>query len=154
VSRSFPSVFPLLSGGTMTTCEGCCHLTGAMLNLAAEAADRARILLLIYKALRFQILTPLSPKKRGPLPFRPRPYKVKQELNSSVTSCNTVRQGGGQSLSQFFVHPWHQLVTFWTSCSIMIPIVSFLNSAVAFWLICSIMITIMSQQQHGTRYLK
>jgi hypothetical protein len=33
----------LLSGGTMATCEGCCHLTGAMLNLAAEAADRARI---------------------------------------------------------------------------------------------------------------
>jgi hypothetical protein len=27
----------------MATCEGCCHLTGAMLNLAAEAADRARI---------------------------------------------------------------------------------------------------------------
>jgi hypothetical protein len=23
----------------MATCEGCCHLTGAMLNLAAEAAD-------------------------------------------------------------------------------------------------------------------
>jgi hypothetical protein len=33
----------LLSGGTMATCEGCCHLTGAMLNLAAEAADRARM---------------------------------------------------------------------------------------------------------------
>jgi hypothetical protein len=29
----------------MATCEGCCHLTGAMLNLAAEAADRARIIL-------------------------------------------------------------------------------------------------------------
>jgi hypothetical protein len=43
VSQSFPSVFPLLSVGTMATCEGCCHLTGAMLNLAAEAADRARI---------------------------------------------------------------------------------------------------------------
>jgi hypothetical protein len=43
VSQSFPSVFPLLSGGTMATSEGCCHLTGAMLNLAAEAADRARI---------------------------------------------------------------------------------------------------------------
>jgi hypothetical protein len=42
-SQSFPSVFPLLSVGTMATCEGCCHLTGAMLNLAAEAADRARI---------------------------------------------------------------------------------------------------------------
>jgi hypothetical protein len=42
-SQSFPSVFPLLSGGTMATYEGCCHLTGAMLNLAAEAADRARI---------------------------------------------------------------------------------------------------------------
>jgi hypothetical protein len=27
----------------MATCEGCCHLTGAMLNLAAEAADRARM---------------------------------------------------------------------------------------------------------------
>jgi hypothetical protein len=27
----------------MATCEGCCHLTGAMLNLATEAADRARI---------------------------------------------------------------------------------------------------------------
>jgi hypothetical protein len=27
----------------MATCKGCCHLTGAMLNLAAEAADRARI---------------------------------------------------------------------------------------------------------------
>jgi hypothetical protein len=27
----------------MATSEGCCHLTGAMLNLAAEAADRARI---------------------------------------------------------------------------------------------------------------
>jgi hypothetical protein len=27
----------------MATCEGCCHLTVAMLNLAAEAADRARI---------------------------------------------------------------------------------------------------------------
>jgi hypothetical protein len=27
----------------MATCEGCCHLTGAILNLAAEAADRARI---------------------------------------------------------------------------------------------------------------
>jgi hypothetical protein len=27
----------------MATCEGCCHLTGAMLNLAAEAADRAQI---------------------------------------------------------------------------------------------------------------
>jgi hypothetical protein len=34
----------LLSGGTMATCEGCCHLTGAMLNLAAETADRARIM--------------------------------------------------------------------------------------------------------------
>jgi hypothetical protein len=33
----------LLSVGTMATCKGCCHLTGAMLNLAAEAADRARI---------------------------------------------------------------------------------------------------------------
>jgi hypothetical protein len=43
VSQSFPSVFPLLSVGTMATCEGCYHLTGAMLNLAAEAADRARI---------------------------------------------------------------------------------------------------------------
>jgi hypothetical protein len=43
VSQSFPSVFPLLSGGTMATSKGCCHLTGAMLNLAAEAADRARI---------------------------------------------------------------------------------------------------------------
>jgi hypothetical protein len=32
-----------LLSGTMATCEGCCHLTGAMLNLAAEAADRARI---------------------------------------------------------------------------------------------------------------
>jgi hypothetical protein len=29
----------------MATSEGCCHLTGAMLNLAAEAADRARIAL-------------------------------------------------------------------------------------------------------------
>jgi hypothetical protein len=29
--------------GIMATCEGCCHLTGAMSNLAAEAADRARI---------------------------------------------------------------------------------------------------------------
>jgi hypothetical protein len=28
----------------MATSEGCSHLTGAMLNLAAEAADRARIL--------------------------------------------------------------------------------------------------------------
>jgi hypothetical protein len=27
----------------MATSEGCCHLTGAMFNLAAEAADRARI---------------------------------------------------------------------------------------------------------------
>jgi F0F1-type ATP synthase epsilon subunit len=27
----------------MATSEGCCYLTGAMLNLAAEAADRARI---------------------------------------------------------------------------------------------------------------
>jgi hypothetical protein len=27
----------------MATCEGCCHLTGGMLNLAAEAADRARM---------------------------------------------------------------------------------------------------------------
>jgi hypothetical protein len=27
----------------MATCEGCCHLTGAILNLAAEAADRARL---------------------------------------------------------------------------------------------------------------
>jgi hypothetical protein len=27
----------------MATCEGCCQLTGSMLNLAAEAADRARI---------------------------------------------------------------------------------------------------------------
>jgi hypothetical protein len=27
----------------MATCDGCCHLTGAMLNLAAEAADRAGI---------------------------------------------------------------------------------------------------------------
>jgi hypothetical protein len=27
----------------MATSEGCCHLTGAMLNLATEAADRARI---------------------------------------------------------------------------------------------------------------
>jgi hypothetical protein len=43
VSQSFPSVFPLLSVGTMATCKGSCHLTGAMLNLAAEAADRARI---------------------------------------------------------------------------------------------------------------
>jgi hypothetical protein len=33
----------LLSEGTMATSKGCCHLTGAMLNLAAEAADRARI---------------------------------------------------------------------------------------------------------------
>jgi hypothetical protein len=29
----------------MATSEGCCHLTGAMLNLAAEAADRARSIL-------------------------------------------------------------------------------------------------------------
>jgi hypothetical protein len=43
VSQSFPSFFPLLSGGTMATCKGCCHLMGAMLNLAAEAADRAQI---------------------------------------------------------------------------------------------------------------
>jgi hypothetical protein len=27
----------------MATCEGCCHLTGVMLNFAAEAADRACI---------------------------------------------------------------------------------------------------------------
>jgi hypothetical protein len=27
----------------MATCEGCCHLTDAMLNLAAKAAGRARI---------------------------------------------------------------------------------------------------------------
>jgi hypothetical protein len=27
----------------MATSKGCCHLTGAMINLAAEAADRARI---------------------------------------------------------------------------------------------------------------
>jgi hypothetical protein len=33
----------LLSGGTMATSKGCCHLMGAMLNMAAEAADRARI---------------------------------------------------------------------------------------------------------------
>jgi hypothetical protein len=30
----------------MATCAGCCHLTGAMLNLAAEAADIAGIELL------------------------------------------------------------------------------------------------------------
>jgi hypothetical protein len=27
----------------MATSKGCCHLTGAMLNMATEAADRARI---------------------------------------------------------------------------------------------------------------
>jgi hypothetical protein len=27
----------------MATCEGCCHLTGAMLNLVAETAVRAQI---------------------------------------------------------------------------------------------------------------
>jgi hypothetical protein len=44
----------LLSVGTMATCEGCCHLMGAMLNLAAEAADRARKYLIsfLYFALR------------------------------------------------------------------------------------------------------
>jgi hypothetical protein len=33
----------------MATSEGCCHLTGAMLNLAAEAADRAQIAYYICK---------------------------------------------------------------------------------------------------------
>jgi hypothetical protein len=33
----------------MATCEGCCHLTDAMLNLAAKAADRARIRWLLSK---------------------------------------------------------------------------------------------------------
>jgi hypothetical protein len=37
----------------MATSEGCCHLTGAMLNLAAKAADRARITLYIRRPCLF-----------------------------------------------------------------------------------------------------
>jgi hypothetical protein len=42
-SQSFLFVFPYLSVGTMSTGHTCCHLPGEMLNLAAKAADRARI---------------------------------------------------------------------------------------------------------------
>jgi hypothetical protein len=43
VSQSFLSVFSYLSEGMMATGKKCCHLPGEMLNLAAKAADRARI---------------------------------------------------------------------------------------------------------------
>jgi hypothetical protein len=43
VWQSFLSIFPHLIGGTMATSQRCCHLTGKMLNSAAECADRARI---------------------------------------------------------------------------------------------------------------
>jgi hypothetical protein len=43
VSQSFLFVFPYISEGTMATGQTCCHLPGEMLNLAAKAADRARI---------------------------------------------------------------------------------------------------------------
>jgi hypothetical protein len=43
VWQSFLSIFPHISGGTMTTSQMCCHLPGEMLNSAAECADRALI---------------------------------------------------------------------------------------------------------------
>jgi hypothetical protein len=44
----------------MATCEGCCHLTGAVLNLAAEAADRARIQLRCNNEI-LSVQVPISP---------------------------------------------------------------------------------------------
>jgi hypothetical protein len=46
----------------MATCKGCCHLMGAMLNLATEAADRARI------RIRIQ-LGALEPKRKEKMMF-------------------------------------------------------------------------------------
>jgi hypothetical protein len=43
VWQSFLSIFPHLSGGTMATSQTCCHLSGELLNSAAECADRDRI---------------------------------------------------------------------------------------------------------------
>jgi hypothetical protein len=48
VRQSFQSIFPHILGGTMATCQTCCHLPGKMLNSAAKCADRARIAVWIF----------------------------------------------------------------------------------------------------------
>jgi hypothetical protein len=45
VWQSFLSISPHLSGETIATSQTCCHLSGKMLNSAAECADRARIVI-------------------------------------------------------------------------------------------------------------
>jgi hypothetical protein len=43
VWQSFLSIFPHLSGETMSTSQTCCHLPGELSNSVAECADRAQI---------------------------------------------------------------------------------------------------------------
>jgi hypothetical protein len=90
VSQSFPSVFPLLSVGTMATCEGCCHLTGVMLNLAAEAADRARINACYVFDYIERDHAQFREESSWSLPARDRPVKCATHLHRLLKDWNAL----------------------------------------------------------------